>query len=174
MGAIDKIETLAVLGGIGVVGYLVWSNWKAITDVFSAPGKIANTAYGDIVGALTGTNPNAVTAPTVFNPQTGVSTGALSGVQQAIAPGGVVILPSGQTVTSNTGGTYRILGPVETALHQNDLPPVPIPPSNYTSPAQTGLIGNVTGTASTFNPSLPSAVAWAQPGSPAWNAYYNK
>jgi len=81
-----------------------------------------------------------------------------------------------QSVKSTLEARPAYSGPtpsISSTINANNLPPVQIPgainPNTVnTSAAIVGVPGNVTGTASNFNPN--DITPWAQPGSPAWNA----
>jgi hypothetical protein len=51
---------------------------------------------------------------------------------------------------------------------------VSTPQPGSANAAGLNIPSHVTGTATTYNPNLPAAIAYAQPGSPAWNAYFGK
>lgn len=169
-------------GIIGVGAYLAITNIDKITgwlaSQFAAPAVNAPAnAVGGALNALSNTTGQTATQTgnqALFQPfgweqwlynqaGYGVVTPGQTTVGVTVMPGGTITLPNGQTISSSATMT-------NTSGNQQGSGSVNVTPTINQSVGN--IPGNVTNTASTFNPNLPPAVAWAQPGSPAWVAYY--
>jgi len=217
-----KLETMLGLGVLGVVGFFVVTNWKAISNVFAGLGEGIGGVGEYVMGTPasitidTTTSPYTGPAPqsaqpwtqqqpiivyigpdkpgtpegtTLIGPQPGqdierktsVSTPSqpniierLLGAQTqgghvtvGVQPGGTIIVGGKQYVWTPEQGTTIAAAttpPMQAyqsaAVYNNAATPA-------AAPLPVALVGNPSGTASNFNPSL-GEYAWAQPGSPKY------
>lgn len=211
-----KIESIAILGILGVGAYVVVTNLKGIQDFVNNIGKGTAAAADATIGNFTG-------SPTSPLGQLGADQGAAfqSWISSIIGPPavqkdvGVVLQQAAagsqadlesriQTLQNNmatwNGTAYESIAKatleqlkqlrttpetpspsatpspkynpynitIPDSLANLNITPANNPPTPIGSEALAGLTSNMTGTASSFNPSA-GAYAWAQPGSPLYN-----
>jgi hypothetical protein len=159
-----KADVLMV-GALAVGGFVVFKNLGAISSWAGSQISSALSSTKTFTQAELTASGQFAQTPTggQFGQGSSTTTGP-SGVNITLQGGGIITLPNGQTISSsslitNTGGNQQGSSAANST------------PVNQTVP---GTVANISGTASQYNPALPAAVAWAQPGSAAWNAYYGK